>query len=93
MAKIMLVEDDEKLRNNIDSFLKCKGYDVYDDMDFKDVIAYFAKVSPDIVLLDVNLPYGDGFYICSAIRRKSDVPVIFISARSRDIDSFCSLLP
>ena len=41
----MLVEDDEKLRNNIDSFLKCKGYDVYNDMDFKDVIAYFDKVN------------------------------------------------
>lgn len=91
MAKIMIVEDDEKLRSNIESFLSCKGYDVYDDMDFKDVIAYFDKVNPDIVLLDVNLPYDDGFYICSAIRRKSHVPVIFISARSRDVEQIMGI--
>lgn len=91
MAKIMLVEDDDELRRNINDFLKCKGYEVYDDMDFKEVISYFEKVQPDIILLDVNLPYDDGFYICSAIRRKSSVPVIFISARNRDMEQIMGI--
>ncbi|MGL4107525.1 response regulator transcription factor [Clostridium sp. LP20] len=86
MFKIMIVEDDKSLRKNIVHFLESKGYSLYQVNDFKYVEGYFDSINPHLVLLDINLPYDDGFYLCGAIRRKSKVPIIFISARSRDIE-------
>ena len=86
MFKIMIVEDDKSLRKNIVDFLESKGYSLFQVSDFKNVEGYFDSINPHLVLLDINLPYDDGFYLCGAIRRKSKVPIIFISARSRDIE-------
>ncbi|MGG7177471.1 response regulator transcription factor [Clostridium paraputrificum] len=86
MFKIMIVEDDKSLRKNIVDFLECKGYRLFQVSDFKNVEGYFDSINPQLILLDINLPYDDGFYLCGAIRRKSKVPIIIISARSRDIE-------
>lgn len=86
MFRIMIVEDDEKLRSIIGDSLKGNGYSISEVLDFKKVEEEFNKIKPDLVLLDINLPYDDGFYLCGAIRRKSRVPIIFISARNRDIE-------
>lgn len=86
MFKIMIVEDDKSLRENIVNFLESKGYILFQVSDFKDIEGYFDRINPHLVLLDINLPYDDGFYLCGAIRRKSKVPIIFISARSREIE-------
>ena len=82
----MIVEDDENLRDNIKYFLEERGYNVYIVEDFKKVETLYKKEKPDLILLDVNLPYDDGLYICSSIRRESTVPIIFISARKREIE-------
>lgn len=86
MFKIMVVEDDQALRSNIVKFLEGKEFELFEVNDFKNIEGYFNRVNPDLILLDVNLPYDDGFYICGAIRRKSKIPIIFISARSRELE-------
>lgn len=86
MFKIMIVEDDKSLRKNIVDFLESKSYKLFQVSNFKDIEGYFDSVNPHLVLLDINLPYDDGFYLCGAIRRKSKVPIIFISARSREVE-------
>ncbi len=86
MYTIMLVEDDKELRPLIAEYLDKYGYTVYSVSDFKNVEREFEKASPDLILLDINLPYYDGFYLCRVFRRKSNVPIIIISARSGDMD-------
>lgn len=91
MHKCMLIEDDHELRNLIVDCLEKYNYTVYSVTDFQTVEAQFQQVKPDFLLLDINLPYYDGFYLCRSIRRKSNVPIIIISARSGDIDQVMAI--
>ncbi|MDF2566765.1 MAG: response regulator [Oscillospiraceae bacterium] len=84
MYKIMVVEDDEKLQNIIKEALERYDYSVYCTINFKNIEDQFSKLNPHLVLLDVNLPYYDGFYFCRIFRRKSNAPVLFISARNEE---------
>ena len=86
MYKIMIVEDEEKIRNILKSEIEKWGYSAYPDENFDDVFKDFAAINPQLVLMDVNLPKFDGFYWCSKIRSISKVPVIFISSRSSNMD-------
>lgn len=84
--RVYVVEDDLKLANLICDYLSKYGYDTYRAERFDDIESEFIEVMPHIVLLDINLPYMDGFYWCRQIRTISNVPVIFISARTDDPD-------
>ncbi|MGE5559676.1 MAG: response regulator transcription factor [Chloroflexota bacterium] len=86
MARILIVEDDEKLRDIIANHLRRYGHEPQAVADFAQVRDEFLRLSPDLVLLDVNLPYYDGFYWCRQIRAVSQVPIIFLSARTGDMD-------
>lgn len=81
MYKIMLVEDDFKLRQLIAENLERYGYVVTAVDDFKNVEQEFEATKPDLVILDVTLPYYDGFYLCRIMRRKTTIPIIIVSAR------------
>lgn len=91
MAKIMIVEDDPKiaelLHNNIEKY----GFQVTLVEDFDHIIGHFKKESPDLVLLDINLPSYDGFYWCRQIRAISTCPILFISARAGKMDQVMAL--
>ncbi len=82
MVKIFLIEDDLNLCNNIKKYLEKYKYDVVTVDDFGNLEEQFKKVSPQLVILDINLPYFDGFYFCRAFRQVSRVPIIIISARN-----------
>lgn len=86
MFKIALVEDDLELRMIISTMLKRYQYEVIVINDFSNVVVDLLNVNPDVVLLDINLPYVDGFHICKSLRSKSHVPIIIISARNSDSD-------
>ncbi|TYS50914.1 response regulator transcription factor [Bacillus infantis] len=86
MQKIMIIEDDSKMRGLIGQFLKNWGFSVPPVDDFSMIAEQFSACSPDLVLLDINLPERDGYYWCGRIREMSDVPVIFISSRSQNMD-------
>ncbi|WP_425448233.1 response regulator transcription factor [Dethiothermospora halolimnae] len=86
MYKIFLVEDDEGLVKHVKDFLEKYSYEVFTVEDFKDIEAEFDRVKPHLVLLDINLPYYDGFYICKILRKRSNVPIIIISARTSEVE-------
>ncbi|HHW30583.1 MAG TPA: response regulator transcription factor [Clostridiaceae bacterium] len=80
MYKIFIVEDDLVIARTIKEHLSRWNYDVAYATDFKNIIDQFIKFEPHIVLLDVILPFFNGFYWCGEIRKISKVPVIFISS-------------
>ncbi len=89
--KILIIEDDVKLRTQIKSILDNYGYKTVCVEDFQQVEDAFVKEAPDLVLLDINLPYYDGNYYCRSFRRKSKCPIIIISARNNDSDQILSI--
>lgn len=86
MFKIMLVEDDEKIRGIVASSLRKWQYEVVETTDFDAVEEQFLQQEPHLVLLDINLPVYDGYYWCGRIRASSKVPILFLSSRSQNMD-------
>lgn len=89
--KIMIVEDDEMLSGEIVAFLIRWGYEAVCVREFEDIFSEFCACMPQLVLMDINLPYYDGFYWCRRIRERSAVPVIYISSRSDDRDKIMGI--
>ena len=65
----MIVEDDEIISNSIAGYLNKWQYTTYEVSNFQNVITEFVEEKPDIVLMDINLPYFDGYYFCEEIRK------------------------
>jgi len=86
MYKLMIIEDDMKLSSIVKEYFEKYDYKVFDIKEFKDIEKQFEEVNPDLILLDINLPYYDGFYLCRVIRKKSNVPIIIVSARNGDME-------
>ncbi|MBU3202391.1 response regulator transcription factor [Clostridium estertheticum] len=91
MNKILVIEDDTKLSSFIKEFIEKYAYNVVLINDFNNIETEFSETKPDLILLDINLPYSDGFQLCRAFRRESDVPIIFISARSSEFEQIRGL--
>lgn len=91
MYSIMIVEDDEKLSILIENHLERYGYKVCLVKDFSNIKKEFLSYEPSLVLMDVNLPFYDGFYWCSVLRKVSNVPIIFISSRDSDMDQVMAI--
>ena len=86
MYKIMIVEDDEIISNSIAGYLEKWQYSTREVQNFQNVVHEFVEYSPDLVLMDINLPYFDGYYFCEEIRKISKVPIIFISSANDDMN-------
>lgn len=91
MNKIMIIEDDPKIADYLATYLEKYNYQVTMVDEFDKIIDTFQSAKPDLVLLDVNLPYYDGFYWCRQIRKESICPVIFISARTGEMDQVMAI--
>ena len=91
MEKIMIVEDDRKIAEYLCSYIKKYGYEVTIAKDFDKIVSTFRDVAPNLLLLDINLPSYDGYYWCRQIRKESICPVIFISARTGEMDQIMAL--
>lgn len=89
--KIMLVEDDTVLAQEIAHFLERWGYQTILTTKFDGVLDLFIQIQPQLVLMDVNLPYFDGFYWCRKIREISEIPIIYISSRDSDSDKIMAI--
>lgn len=89
--QILIVEDDEALAEEIRQFLEKWGYRAARAGRFDDVLSDFSAVRPHLVLMDVNLPYYDGFYWCRKIREQSDLPILYISSRGEDADKIMAM--
>ncbi|MBR6080371.1 MAG: response regulator transcription factor [Treponema sp.] len=89
--KILIVEDDRSLRDELSVLLKNAGYETILVEDFQNVSAQMEKTNADLVLLDINLPVQDGETILRDLRKKSDIPVIMLTSRTNEIDEILSM--
>lgn len=91
MKKILIVEDDKKIRGELSTFISKNGYvcEVLDD--FNNVVEGIMSKEIDLVLLDINLPSFDGYYVCREVRKKSQVPIIVVTSRDTEIDELMAL--
>lgn len=80
MSKILLVEDDREIVDNLSDFLLAEGFEVKCAMKQRDALAMIDECTFDLALVDLSLPDGNGFTICSATRAKGSPPVIFLTA-------------
>ncbi len=83
---IFLVEDDTTIAGAVASHLRAWGYDCYVAEDFRNVLEAFQRVQPQLVLLDLMLPFYNGFHWCQEIRRVSQVPILFLSSASDNLN-------
>ncbi len=86
MTKILLVEDDFNIVKNLSYLLEEEGYDVAVAMGQKQALDLFEQGDFDLLLLDVSLPDGNGYAICTAVRKVSEVPVIFLTASDDEMN-------
>lgn len=91
MQKILIVEDDEKLRGELETFLNKNGLNASSLKKFDNAIKDILEEKADLILLDINLPYKDGEYICREVRKQSNVPIIMVTSRDSEIDELLSL--
>jgi DNA-binding response OmpR family regulator len=85
-ARILLVEDDRRVRRATALALQEQGYEVLEAAEGQVGLRLLAERRPDMVLLDVMLPGQDGFEVCREIRRTSDIPIIFLTAKTDMVD-------
>lgn len=86
MYKIFIVEDDPVLGAALERQLSRRGYQARRAGDFQNILAQFEDYQPHLVLLDVSLPYFDGFYWCGEIRRISQTPILFLTSAGDDLN-------
>ena len=86
MYRIMIVEDDEIIAKTVKEHLESWEYSVHVVQDLSKVMVEFANVSPQLVLMDIKLPFFNGYHWCSEIRKVSHVPVIFLSSASDNMN-------
>ncbi len=90
-GRILVVEDDPKISDVLDYALKADGYDVEISNRGRAAILLCQGSPPDVLVLDVGLPDIDGFEVCRAIRKFSDVPIVFLTSRSDEINRIVGL--
>ena len=91
MQKILIIEDDEKLRCELETFLNKNGFVATSLKKFDNAVEDILKIQADLLLLDINLPYTDGEFICKEIRKTSNVPIIMVTSRDSEMDELLSL--
>lgn len=91
MNKILIVEDEALIREELGTLLSNAGFAVGYVTDFANTLAQIKTEAPDLILLDINLPGQNGYSICPSVRRFSDVPVLFLTGRSTTMDELQAL--
>jgi DNA-binding response OmpR family regulator len=85
-VRVLFVEDDRRVRRATALALEQEGYDVMEAVDGEEALAAMGDRAPDVAILDVMLPGMDGFELCREIRKSSDVPIIFLTAKTDTTD-------
>ena len=88
---IMLVEDETSIRETMAEFLAEEGFEILQAADGLEALEVFRENQPDLIILDLMLPKLDGLEVCKAIRQKSNVPIIMVTARDEEIDKLLGL--
>lgn len=91
MKRIAVVEDEKLMREELSAMLRHAEYEVLEICDFEDVAGQLLSASPDLILLDINLPQSSGFLICREIKQKSTIPVLILTSRDQMKDEVHAL--
>ena len=89
--RILLLEDEQAIADTLLYSLRGEGFEVMHVPLVRDALAAFTQQAPDLAILDVGLPDGNGFDVCRAIRKTSELPIVFLTARSEEIDRILGL--
>lgn len=90
--KIMIVEDDPIIRNELQILFEGNGYEVVTPDNFSFIPSLVKQEGPHLILLDIKLPQANGFSICSQIRSFSDIPIVFVTSSNTDMDELNSIM-
>ena len=91
MHRIMIIEDDAAIARLLQENLRAWGYDAFFCRDLSDVIGEFTREKPHLLLLDVGLPFFNGYHWCERIRKISTAPIVFISSRTGSMDAVMAM--
>jgi DNA-binding response OmpR family regulator len=91
LAAIFIVEDNVKIRNELTKLLEKYGHTCFSSDDFANMTEAILSSNSQLVLLDINLPVYDGYYICRELRRKSQIPIIIVTSRDSEVDELMSM--
>lgn len=91
MSRILVVEDDEVLRNELIELLRNEGYEAEYISTFSDTAGQIIKSKPDLVLLDINIPELNGELVLRKLRKETDIPVIMVTSRTSESDEVLSM--
>lgn len=86
MYRILIVEDDETIAKTVKKHLESWDYEVETVEDFSNVMAQFVRFDPQLVLLDIKLPFYNGYHWCTEIRKQSKVPIVFLSSQTDNMN-------
>lgn len=89
--KIAIVEDDMKIREELSKLLKNNGYEIIESNDFENIPLLIKNSEVDLVLLDINLPFENGYEICRKIKENNNIPIIFVTSRDSKEDEIMSI--
>ena len=91
MQKILIIEDDELISNELKNLLDSNNYSSIILNDFKNTLNEILDIKPDLILLDINIPYMNGEILLKNLRESSNIPVIMVTSRNSDIDEALSI--
>lgn len=91
MSNVLIADDNRQITSILEEYAKKEGHTPYVAFDGRETLDLFHEIHPDVVLLDVMMPKIDGFEVCREIRKKSDTPVIMITARGEDFERIMGL--
>jgi len=91
MEYVLIADDNQDITDILSSYVRKEGYEPLVAVDGNDAVEQFEKYNPSLILLDVMMPYKDGYQVCREIREKSDVPIILITARGEDFERIMGL--
>ena len=92
MYRILIVEDEKDIRLELKLMLENALYQAEAAEDFSDIPRLLDETAPDLILLDIQLPETDGLKVCRDIRKKTDVPIIFVTSRSNSMDELNGMM-
>lgn len=91
MYKILIVEDEEKIRDELKNLLQRYGYEAVALEEFHDPIKAILQAKPHLILLDINLPEYDGYVLCRSLRQQTNIPIIMVTSRNSEVDELMSM--
>ena len=91
MKKILIIEDDQVIADELDKLLKTSGYMSLILKNFKNALEEIKEVKADLILLDINIPYVNGEELLLDLRKSSNVPVIMVTSRESEVDEVISM--